>query len=78
MTQTAVEKLPPITTRGKTRKECETKNNCTDILSEKLVQEKSCTWLTKRNIKTKTESLLIATQNNVLKANYIETKIDDT
>ena len=36
------------------------------------------TWLRKENLKRKTESLLIAAQNNAIGTNYIKAKIDNS
>ena len=40
--------------------------------------DKTWTWLRKGNFKRKTESLLIAAQNNVIRTNHIEARIDKT
>ena len=36
------------------------------------------TWLSQGNLKSKTESLLIATQNNAIKTNYVQANVDNT
>ena len=33
-------------------------------------------WLRRRNLKRETESFFIAAQNNVIRTNYVKTKID--
>ena len=43
----------------------------------KISYKKTWTWLQKENLKWETESLLIAAENNDLKTNYIEEKIDN-
>ena len=40
--------------------------------------EKTWSWLRKGNLKRETESLLIATRNNVIKTNHIKARIDKT
>ena len=40
--------------------------------------EKTWTWLRNRNLIRETESLLIPTQNNAIRTNYIKAKIDNT
>ena len=47
-------------------------NNNNDNIS----YEKTRTWLRKGNLKRKTESLLIAAQNNAIRTNHIKAKID--
>ena len=37
--------------------------------------KKTWTWLKKGNLKREIESLLIATQNNAIRTNYVKTKI---
>ena len=57
------------------------KNNYMDTSSnksERLHIKKTWTWLRKGNLKKETESLIIATQNNAIRTNYIEAKIDKT
>ena len=54
------------------------KNNRMNISSDKTAHEKSLTWLRKRNLKRKTESLLIAAQKNAIRTNRIKAKIDNT
>ena len=45
----------------------------------KISHEETLTWLQKSNLKKKkTDSLLIAEQNNATKGNYIKSKIDNT
>ena len=41
-----------------------------------ISHEKTWTWLRKENFKRETESLLIATQNNVIRTNHIKARID--
>ena len=43
-----------------------------------ILQEKNWTWLRKRNVKSETESLLIAIQNNAIITNQIKARIDKT
>ena len=40
-----------------------------------ISHENTWTWLKKGNLKREIESLLIATQNNVIKINYIKAEI---
>ena len=40
--------------------------------------KKTWTWLRYGNLKKETESLLIVTQNNVIKTKYVKAKIDKT
>ena len=47
-----------------------------NISSDKLTQ--TCTWLRKGNFKRETKYLQIATQNNTIRTNYVEAKIDKT
>ena len=42
------------------------------------LHEKTWTWLKKGNLRRKTESLLIAAQNNAIRTNYIKARIDKT
>ena len=44
--------------------------------TDKISNEKICTWLRKENLKKEIESLLIAAKNNAIRNNYIEAKID--
>ena len=44
--------------------------------TSEISHEKTWTWLIKENLKRKTESLLIATQNKAIRTNYIKAKID--
>ena len=39
---------------------------------------KTWTWLTKRNLKKETKSLLIVAQNNAMRTNHIKARIDKT
>ena len=41
-----------------------------------ISQDKTWTWLKKRNFKRETESLLIAAQNNAVRTNHIKARID--
>ena len=43
-----------------------------------ISQEKTWMWLRKGNLKRETESLLIASQNNTIRTNYINARIDKT
>ena len=43
-----------------------------------ISHDKTWTWLTKWNLKRETESLLIAAQDNAVRANHIKTRIDKT
>ena len=45
-------------------------------LTSDISHEKRWTWLRKGNLKSKTESLLIAAQNNVIRTNQIKTRIN--
>ena len=47
-------------------------------LINNISHDKTCTWLRKGNLKRKTESLLIAAQNNAIRTNHIKAKIDET
>ena len=47
-------------------------------LKNNISHEKTWTWLRKGNFKGKTESLLIAAQNNAIKTNNIKARIDKT
>ena len=44
--------------------------------TSKMSHEKIRTWLRKGNFKRETESLLITAQDNVIRTNYIKSKID--
>ena len=47
-------------------------------LTSDISHEKMWTWLRKRNLKTKTEFLLIAEQNTAIRTNHIKARIDKT
>ena len=47
------------------------------ILSD-ISHEKTWTWRRKGNLKSETESLLIAAPNNTIRTNHIKTRIDKT
>ena len=47
-------------------------------LINNISHEKTWTWLRKSNFKRKTESLLIAAQNNAIRINHIKARIDKT
>ena len=47
-------------------------------LIKNIPHEKTWTWLRKGNFKRKTESLLIAAQNNAVRTNHIKARIDKT
>ena len=47
-------------------------------LINNIPHQKTWTWLRKVNFKRKTESLLIAVQNNAIRTNHIKTRIDKT
>ena len=47
-------------------------------LISNIFPEKTWTWLRKGNLKRKTESLLIAGQNNAVRTNHIKARIDKT
>ena len=47
-------------------------------LINNISHEKTYTWLRKGNFKRKTESLLIAAQNNAIRTNHIKARIDKT
>ena len=52
-----------------------------DISSDKQAKsytKKLWTWLRQGNLKRKTESLLVAAQNNAIRTNYVEARIDKT
>ena len=44
----------------------------------KIAQEKTWTCLRKRNLNRKSDSLLITTQNNAIRTNYVKSKINKT
>ena len=44
-------------------------------LTGEIAYEKSWTWLRKGNYIRKSEFILIATQNNAIRTNYIKTKL---
>ena len=44
--------------------------------TNEILDEKNWTLLRKENSKRQTESLLIATENNSMRTNYVKTKID--
>ena len=46
--------------------------------TNKFSHEKTWTWLRKRNLLRETESLLITTQNNAARTNYIKARRDKT
>ena len=48
-----------------------------DVLSD-ISHKKMWMWLRKRNFKGETESLQIAAQNNTIRTNRIEARIDKT
>ena len=64
----------------KTRKQkWEEKNVCMfQAQTVKIADEITWAWLRRGNLKRKTESLLIAAQNNAVRTNYIAVKIDHT
>ena len=47
-------------------------------LTSDISHEKTLMWLRKGNLKRETGSLLIATQNNVIRINHIKARIDKT
>ena len=47
-------------------------------LISNILHEKTRTWLRKRKLKRKTESLLIIAQNNTIRTNHIKARIDKT
>ena len=52
-----------------------------DISSDKLVEispVKTLTWLRKGKLKREMKSLLLASQNNAVRTNYVKAKIDKT
>ena len=51
---------------------------CFKRLTSDISHKKTLTTLKKRNIKRKTESLLIEAQNNAIRANDIKARIDKT
>ena len=46
--------------------------------TNEITLEKTRTWLRKGNFNKETESILIAAQNNDIRTNYIQAKIDKT
>ena len=48
------------------------------VTNKRKSDEKTWTWLRKRNLKKETESLLIAAQNTAMRINYIKARIDKT
>ena len=44
--------------------------------TSKILYEKTWKWLWKENLKRETESLSIAAQNNAIRTNYVQSKID--
>ena len=48
------------------------------IIINNISHQKSWTWLRKANFKRETKSLLIAAQNNAIRANHIKARIDKT
>ena len=44
--------------------------------TKEIAQKLTHSWLRRRNLKRETESLLIVTQNNAIRNNYIKVKID--
>ena len=63
-----------------TRKQWEGKQiyGCFIRLINKILHDKTRTWLRKGNFKRETESLLIATQNNAVRTNHIKVRIEKT
>ena len=51
-------------------------NNNNKQLISNISHVKICTWLRKGNLKRKTESLLIAAQNNVIRTNHIKMQLN--
>ena len=47
-----------------------------DFINNKVSHDKTWAWLRKGNFERETESLLIATQNNAVRANHIKARID--
>ena len=47
-------------------------------LTSDISHAKTWTWLKKGNLQEETESLQIAAQNNAIRTNHMETKIDKT
>ena len=47
-------------------------------LINNISHDKTWTWLRNQNFKRKTESLLIAAQNNAIRTNHIKARIDKT
>ena len=50
---------------------------CFKRLINNISHKKTWTWLRKGNLKTETESLLIAAQNNAIRTNHIKARIDN-
>ena len=48
------------------------------LLTSDISYEKTWTWIRKRILKRKTESFLIAAQNNAIRTNHIKVRIDKT
>ena len=46
--------------------------------TDEILHEKTWTWLRKGYLCRESDSLLIATQNNAIKLNYVKAKIDIT
>ena len=53
-------------------------HGCFKRLINNISHQKTWTWLRKGNFKRKTESLLIATQNNAIRTTHIKVRIDKT
>ena len=67
-----------LTTTRKQKWEEKQLHGCFKRLINKISHEQTRTWLRKGNFKRKTESLLIAAQNNTIRPNHIKTRIDKT
>ena len=63
-----------------TRKKSWKKSNSMDVLSDtsNISHKKTWTWLRRENIKRKTDSFLIAAQNNAIRTNHMKARIDKT
>ena len=48
------------------------------MTKNKILREKTWTWLRKGNFKREAESLLISAQSNAIRTNHIKARIDDT
>ena len=48
------------------------------LLTSEISDEKTWTWLRKGNIKKQTESLLATAQNNAIRTNHFNARIDKT